>query len=231
MPKITTIVFDAFGTLFQDSPEHWNAAMGSIIKQQGLPVSVDRLNDAWLEACGDFRSTRSDSRFPFQSYTVAWRDAFDVAFRSLGLHGDPEAAAEYWMKDMGGREPYPEARRALEALSEKYQVVLLSNADDCFLGPVLRRLDFPFDAALSSEGAEAYKPNPELFLTLLRQLNVLPEQAIYVGDRQYEDVQGAGQAGLGTVWINRTGAEPDPNLRAPDYLIASLLELTEVIGD
>ena len=229
MPKITTVIFDAFGTLFQDSPEHWNAAMGSIIEEQGLAVSIDRLNEAWLEACGDFRTTRSDPRFPFQSYTVAWRDAFDEAFRTLGLQGDPAAAAEYWMKDMGGREPYPEARQALEALSAKYQVLLLSNADDCFLGPVMRRLDFPFTAALSSEGAECYKPNPELFLTFLRQLNVNPEQALYVGDRQYEDVQGAGLAGLGTVWINRTGAEPDPSLRAPDYRIASLLELTEVI--
>ena len=229
MSKITTIVFDAFGTLFEDTPEHWNAAMGSIIEKQNLNVTVETLNDAWLDACGEFRSTRSDSRFPFRSYNVAWRDAFGEAFRSLGLDGDPAAAADYWIDDMGGRNPYPETRQALEAISEKYRVVVLSNADDCFLEPVLKKLDFPFDASLSSEGARCYKPNPELFLTLLTQLNVKPEEAIYVGDRQYEDVQGAGQAGLGTVWINRTGAEPDPNLRAPDYHIASLMELPDLI--
>ena len=229
MSKITTIVFDAFGTLFEDTPEHWNAAMGSIIEKQNLNVTVESLNDAWLDACGEFRSTRSDSRFPFQSYNVAWRDAFGEAFRSLGLDGDPAAAADYWIDDMGGRNPYPETRQALEAISEKYRVVVLSNADDCFLEPVLKKLDFPFDASLSSEGARCYKPNPELFLTLLTQLNVKPEEAIYVGDRQYEDVQGAGQAGLGTVWINRTGAEADPNLRAPDYHIVSLMELPDLI--
>ena len=231
MSKITTVVFDAFGTLFQDTPEHWNAAMGKIIEQQGLDISVAVLNEAWLEACGDFRNTRSDSRYPFQSYNVAWRDAFGKAFRNLGLMGDPDAAAEFWINDMGGREAYPETKEALEAVSEKCRVVVLSNADDRFLETALDRLDFAFDASLSSEGARCYKPNPELFLTLLRQLNLSPEEAIYVGDRQYEDVQGAGQVGMGTIWINRTGTEPDPNLRAPDHRIGSLLELPGLIGD
>ena len=231
MPKITTIVFDAFGTLFQDSPAHWDAAMGQIIEGQGLPVSVAALNREWLAACADFRNTRSDPKTAYQSYSVAWRDAFAEAFRALNLKGDAAAAADYWIRDMAGRAPYPEVREALERVAGKYRVVVLSNADDSFLDPPLKRLDFPFAAALSSEGARAYKPNPELFLTLLRQLEVSPEEAVYVGDRQLEDVKGARLAGMGTVWINRTGIEPDPALPAPDYRIASLLELTTLFDD
>ena len=231
MSRITTIVFDAFGTLFQDTPDHWDNAMGNIIEQQGLAVSVDTLNRAWLEACGEFRNTRSDPRSPFQSYATAWRDAFAEAFRSLDLEGDPQAAVDYWIGDMGQRDPYPETREALEAVSGKYRVVVLSNADDSFLDSVLGRLDFPFAAAMSSEGARCYKPNPELFLTLLRQIDVSPEQAVYVGDRQYEDVKGARQAGLSAVWINRTGMEPDPDLPQPDYSISSLLDLTALFDD
>ncbi len=231
MTSITTVVFDAFGTLFQDTPDHWNAAMGAIIDQQGLNVSVDTLNSAWLDACGDFRDTRSDSRFPFQSYTTAWRDAFAEAFRSLDLSGDPDAAARYWINDMGQREPYPETREALEAVSRKYRLVVLSNADDCFLDPVLKRLDFPFAATMSSEGGRSYKPNPELFHTLLLRLGVLPEEAVYVGDRQLEDVKGARTAGLGTVWINRTGAQADPSLPTPDHQISSLMDLATLFED
>lgn len=231
MSRITTLVFDAFGTLFQDTPEHWDNAMGNIIEQQGLGVSVDTLSETWLEACGDFRTTRSDSRFPFQSYATAWRDAFAEAFRALGLEGDPKAAADYWIGDMGQRDPYPETVAALEAVAERYRVVVLSNADDSFLDSVLRRLDFQFAAAMSSEGARCYKPNPELFLTLLRQLDVNPEEAAYIGDRQYEDVKGAGQAGMSTVWINRTGAEPDPDLPWPDYRISNLMDLATLFDD
>ena len=231
MSKITTVVFDAFGTLFQDSTEHWDAAMGAIIEQQDLDVSVAALNEAWLDACGSFRNTRSDSSYPFQSYTTAWTEAFAEAFRSLNLEGDADAASHYWIRNMGERDPYPETREALEALSERYRVVVLSNADDCFLDPVLNRLAFPFDATMSSEGGQSYKPNPQLFHTLLERIGVKPEEAVYVGDRQLEDVKGARQAGLGAVWINRTGEAPNPELPSPDYQITSLLDLTTVLED
>ena len=108
MSKITTVVFDAFGlfgTLFQDSPEHWDAAMEQIIRRQGLAVSVETLNREWLVACGDFRNTRSESTADFQSYTVAWRDAFVEAFRVLNLAGDAAAAADHWIRDMGRGPP------------------------------------------------------------------------------------------------------------------------------
>ncbi|MDE2778423.1 MAG: HAD family hydrolase [Chloroflexota bacterium] len=231
MSKITTVVFDAFGTLFQDSPDHWDAAMGAIIREQDLNVSVDTLNEAWLDACVPFRTTRSDSQYPFQSYTTAWRDAFAEAFRALGLEGDADAASHYWISNMGERDPYPETREALEALSEKYRVVVLSNADDCFLDPVLDRLAFPFAATMSSEGGQSYKPNPQLFHTLLNRIGVQPEEAVYVGDRQLEDIKGAREAGLGAVWINRAGTEPDPDLPTPDYQIASLLDLAAVLEE
>ena len=110
-------------------------------------------------------------------------------------------------------------------------MVVLSNADDCFLNPVLDRLAFPFAATMSSEGGQSYKPNPQLFRTLLSRIGVQPEEAVYVGDRQLEDIKGAREAGLGAVWINRAGTEPDPNLPTPDYQIASLLDLATVLEE
>ena len=164
MSKITTVVFDAFGTLFQDSPEHWDAAMGAIISEQDLNVSVYTLNEAWLDACIPFRTTRSDSQYPFQSYTTAWRDAFAEAFRALGLKGDADAASLYWISNMGERDPYPETREALEALSEKYRVVVLSNADDCFLDPVLDRLAFPLPPPCPRKAGNPTSPIPSCFI-------------------------------------------------------------------
>ena len=84
---------------------------------------------------------------------------------------------------------------------------------------------------MSSEGGQSYKPNPQLFHTLLNRIGVKPEEAVYVGDRQLEDIKGAREAGLGAVWINRAGTEPDPDLPTPDYQIASLLDLAAVLEE
>ena len=58
----------------------------------------------------------------------------------------------------------------------------------------------------------------------------MPEECLYVGDRQLEDVKGAGSVGMGTVWVNRNGEPLDPDLPSPDYQVGSLLELAEPFG-
>lgn len=229
MTGITTVVFDAFGTLFADGPDYWDAAMNRIISRQGLAVSVATLNREWLAACADFRTTRSQPGTAFQSYAAAWQEGFATAFRSLNLTGDAAAAAAYWIKDMGQRPAYPDTLPALQAVAQTRRVVVLSNADDSFLSRVLAQLDFPFAETFSSEAAQTYKPNPAFFHALLQHLGVPAGQAVYVGDRQYEDVQGGCAAGMTTVWINRAGIEPDPALNPPDYQIKNLLELPALL--
>ena len=229
MTAITTVVFDAFGTLFADGPDYWDAAMNHIISRQGLAVSVDTLTREWLAACADFRATRSQPGTAFQSYAAAWQEGFAAAFRTLNLDGDAAAAASYWVENMGQRPAYPDTLPALLAVAQTRRVVVLSNADDSFLSPVLSQLDFPFADTFSSEAAQTYKPNPAFFHALLKHLGVPARQAAYVGDRQYEDVQGGRAAGMTTVWINRTGLDPDPTLNPPDYQIKTLLELPALL--
>jgi putative hydrolase of the HAD superfamily len=82
------------------------------------------------------------------------------------------------------------------------------------------------------------KPDPRIFRAALRQLNVLPEQAAFVGDRVATDVVGARRLGMTTIIrkphsrrtthrvadfvIRQIGEIPDllPSLRRPDPLPA-----------
>jgi putative hydrolase of the HAD superfamily len=131
---------------------------------------------------------------------------------------------------MGQRPIHPDALPALEKLQGEYRIGVLSNADDRFLDPVVQRLGVPFEAVLSSEAARCYKPHPQLFRQMLGQMDLDPQETVYVGDRQYEDVQGAGEAGMITVWINRDRDFPDPSLPIPDHCIGSLLEIPALFG-
>ena len=107
---------------------------------------------------------------------------------------------------------------------------MLSNADDDYLLPNLGRLGLEFEAVLSSEEARVYKPLPGLFHRMLRRLNVVPGESVYVGDQQYEDVLGASRVGINAVWINRSGEPSDPLLPEPAYQINSLLELPGLLS-
>ena len=72
------------------------------------------------------------------------------------------------------------------------------------------------DVAVFSSEVGKRKPHRAIFDRALEALGVAPESALFVGDRLYEDVRGAGEVGMKTVqavWFradeHADGAEPD----------------------
>ncbi|PKB65478.1 MAG: hypothetical protein BZY80_00185 [SAR202 cluster bacterium Io17-Chloro-G2] len=233
MTRITTIIFDMYETLMEESHDQWRATFGEIIRQQDLNVETELFWDSWWSLGRQFRDRRNAPGALFETYYDAWREAFVGAFETLNLSGDPIAAMDISMRDLARRQPYSETREALGIIQARLRTAILSNADEVYFRPNLRLLGdgivAGLSAALTSEQARCYKPHPEFFQEMLRRLGVTPEECLYVGDRQLEDVQGARAAGIGAIWLNRSRSPMDPELPAPDHEISSLLEIPEIL--
>ena len=78
---------------------------------------------------------------------------------------------------------------------------------------VAERIDF---AVFSSEIGKR-KPHPEIFERALDALEVAPGEAIFVGDRLYEDIRGAGELGMTTVQAVWFRADEHPDGGEPDF--------------
>jgi 2-haloalkanoic acid dehalogenase type II len=230
MTVTKVVIFDMFNTLAQDHPQQWDVTLSAIIKDQQLDTDLEVFKDEWHSQGTVFQRDRVKPDLPFISYFEGWRDAFDRTFAVLGLRGDADAASRKSIHDLGIRPLFDEAFEALKAIQRKWRTAVLSNADDDFLLPALAGAGLQFETVLSSEQARCYKPNAGLFQEMLRRLNIDPAEGVYVGDRQYEDIQGAGQVGLRTMWVNRSGGALDPNLSTPDMEISSLLEIPQRLG-
>ena len=230
MGRISTVIFDMYETLVKNPQHDWVNGFEAIIHEQALDTSADRLWQEWSAADSEFRASRVRPGVPFRTYYQAWRDCFGHAFTILGIPGDPGSATSSFISYISRRDPYPETSEAVKAVQQQWRTAVLSNADDDYLLPNLELLGLEFEVVLSSEEARVYKPLPGLFRQMLRQLNVAAEASVYVGDRQYEDVQGAKDVGINAIWINRSGALPDPQLPEPAYQIKSLLELPDLLS-
>lgn len=57
-----------------------------------------------------------------------------------------------------------------------------------------------FDAILVSEWEGIKKPDPQIFIRALEQLNVSPSESIFVGDHPVNDVEAAKNAGMIGIW-------------------------------
>jgi putative hydrolase of the HAD superfamily len=88
-----------------------------------------------------------------------------------------------------------------------------------------RRLDF---SVFSSE-VGMRKPHPAIFERALEALAVEPERALFVGDRLYEDVRGAGELGMTTVQALWFRADAHPDGREPDHQAFTQMDVLNIV--
>lgn len=60
------------------------------------------------------------------------------------------------------------------------------------------------------------KPNPFIFISALKKLDVRPDEAVFVGDKMDRDVEGALGVGMKAVWFDRNGKPGDRTLIPPN---------------
>ncbi|HEX8785167.1 MAG TPA: HAD family hydrolase [Telluria sp.] len=120
--------------------------------------------------------------------------------------------------------PFDDVVPGLIRLRDKVLIGSISNgnADLRTIG-----LSHHFKVSVAAHELGVAKPDAAIFLAACRELNVAPEDAVYVGDDVLLDVQGAQRAGLRAVWMNRTGSTkhlehevvPDAEVRDFDELL------------
>ena len=87
-----------------------------------------------------------------------------------------------------------------------------------------QRLDF---SVFSSE-VGTRKPHPAIFERALEALGVEPENALFVGDRLYEDIRGAGELGMTTVQAVWFRADEHADGREPDHQAFTQVDVLNV---
>jgi len=92
-------------------------------------------------------------------------------------------------------------------------------------------LDY-FDVTVFSSETDLWKPDPRIFQRALDALNADPATSIVVGDRLMEDIHGAQQLGLRTVFFHWKDEPRDPGYGRvqPHATVESLLDLPLAIG-
>ena len=84
------------------------------------------------------------------------------------------------------------------------------------------------DAAVFSSEVGKRKPHPAVFEATLTKLGVAPEEALFVGDRRYEDIRGAKELGMTTVQAFWFRADDDERGLDPDYEAFTAMDVLNV---
>lgn len=121
-------------------------------------------------------------------------------------------------------ELFPDALPALAKLKGKYTLAALTNGNADYRRLGLARY-FAFGYCAADVGGR--KPQPAMFQRALAHAGVAAAEAVHVGDHLVDDVQGAREAGMATVWLNRRRADEPADA---DVTVTSLAELPAALA-
>ncbi|MGP0595311.1 HAD-IA family hydrolase [Nitrospira sp. T9] len=211
---IKVIFFDAVGTLF-DVKGSVGEVYLTYAKKYGVP-DTEHTQHALNAA---FKQTMKDMPLPIfsverpeklkQCERLWWFDVVHAVFYRVGMFEGFDEFFEEVFEAFGKPihwELFPETLEILAELKGKgFELGIISNFDSRFF-QVSRGLGLNtfFDSVTISGLVGSAKPAKNIFAHALDEHMVIPQEALHVGDHPIEDFEGARQAGLHAVLIDRS---------------------------
>lgn len=215
--EILALSFDFADTLYPHRPDELERVLHQVaFSLAGFtrtgPVDYARVHETFLAV--------RERQFAENRATLCEND-LDVRFAECALSAGAEPTAEVLtaMRDAYTRAfvtamvPPPWLPSLLEDLAERYRLCLISNYP--LSAPIYQTLDRDdlrryFGAVIVSADLGLIKPHPRLFAAAREGLGDIPaENVLHIGDDWDADIQGAGEAGMQTVYTRQWRAIPD----------------------
>jgi len=211
MDSLKAIIFDVSGTLLNDIHVVWKANSDAYqaVGMAGFQT-LEEFREKFKMPVPEFHRDNGVPKHLVETVDLEFRVAY------------PKYAGQVSI--------FPEVIGVLEELKRRQMLLgVASNIPSEFLRDHLGEfgIDGYFDAVVGQEDADEQKPSPAPILAALEKLQVLPHEAMYVGDME-EDLRAAKAAGTRVAAIVRDeGYHPLHRLQkhAPHYLITDLREL------
>lgn len=135
------------------------------------------------------------------------QDRFPLIFERLGVdgHEDVDALQKSFIYESPKKgKLIDHADEILEALSNHYSMHIITNGFEEIQATKLKYsgLEIYFQEVVTSERANAQKPDPGIFLFAMEAANAKASESVMIGDNLITDIQGARGVGMEQVFFN-----------------------------
>ena len=223
MTRVRAVLLDALGTLVELQPPA--PRLQRLLRESGVEVSEEQAALGFGAEIAYYLDHHLDGSDPERLERLRDRCAEEMR-KALAIPELDHPTARRAMLGSLEFTAYPDVLPALGELRDRGVVLVIASNWDCSLPDWLAPtgiLELVDGVVTSAEIGEA-KPSPRVFERALAVARVAPDEALHVGDKVDNDVEGAAAAGVRAVLLQREG-EPPPGVTA----IRSLSELLALL--
>ncbi|MEJ8561233.1 haloacid dehalogenase type II [Yoonia sp. GPGPB17] len=221
---ITTVVFDAYGTLFDV-----NAAAMQAAKDPAHPD----LADVWPAVARDWRLKQLQYtwlRAVAGQHCDFWKVTKDGLDWALEANGVTATATRVRLLELYWKlAAYAEVPAMLQALKTqgKATAILSNGSPDMLNGAVSSAgIGDVLDVVLSVEDVGVFKPHERVYDLVGAHFGCTKDEVLFVSSNGW-DAAGAAGYGFQTAWVNRVGEPVDRLYAKPHHVLSDLTTIPE----
>lgn len=226
--SIGLITFDLDDTLWSVQPvivaadNTLRAWLGNNATRLGA-VTPERLQQLRAEVVQ--QQPELDRRVSELRYQVLLRALLQSGYAEREAQDIAEQAFQVFLAARQNVELFADVLPTLALLRSRYMLGALSNGN-----ADIRRVGLGeyFSFALNADMLGVAKPEPQVFLAALARAQVPAAHSIHIGDHPHDDIFGAQQVGMRTIWFNPKG-HAWTGERKPDAQISRISQLPDVL--
>ncbi|MBK7062946.1 MAG: haloacid dehalogenase type II [Rubrivivax sp.] len=218
--KLRTVLFDAYGTLF-------DVYSVALLAEQLYPGHGERLALIWRDKQIDYSRVCSMSGH-YQPFWDLTRAGLRYAALRLNLKLDI-AAEERLMNQYRHLSAFPENQAVLVELQRRgVPCGILSNGDPAMLDVAVKSagLGELLQPLISVDSVQRYKTDPAAYALGPQRLGLPAREILFVSSNGWDAV-GATWYGYTTLWVNRSGAPPEQLGTLPTRTGSSLRDVLD----
>ncbi|MGD8793137.1 MAG: HAD-IIIA family hydrolase, partial [Anaerolineae bacterium] len=216
--RYDAVLFDMGYTLVYFEPPQ-EEVVQEALRAIGATRSTEQIMTAVERVWGDYYRHAETERFPAtEAHDRETQNQLSAGLlAALEVEASAEALETYHhvldgaFARPGAIRPYPETEKVLAALRQQaYRLAIVSNWSWNLRQRVAQAgLEGYFQFVWASAYAGCNKPHPCIFQRVLEEMDLDPGRTLYVGDSYRHDVQGARNAGIDPVLVDRQGDDQE----------------------
>jgi putative hydrolase of the HAD superfamily len=214
--QLRAVIFDLWDTIVDWPAEDWQGLKDKLADRMGFEPA--RFDELWEETY-------------WRRQTSPIRTAFEAMGAEPGAVEElVSLRAEFTRAGLRPRQGVVETLRTLRERGFRLGLISVCSEEVPLLWAETP-FNGLFDSTVFSATCGLRKPDPKIYLLACRELEVSPQDALFVGDGANDELAGAEQVGMRAVLIHRPGRKPHwPELHDwPGLRITSIPEVLELV--
>ena len=217
--KTKSIVFDAYGTLFDVN--------------SAAEKCKDKIGDKWEYFASFWRTTQLEYtwlRSLMKRHKDFWQITEDSLNKSMKTFNIDPSMKNELLNLYKVLSPFKEVPETLKILKEKnFKLAILSNGTPSLLNELVNSngLDNLFDDLFSIEEVGVYKPDSKVYDLPIKKYKIEKNEVAFLSANTW-DVSGGGNYGYSSIWVNRNNTIFDNLDYKPKEEIKNLNELLDI---